>query len=96
MSYFSKKDYKFVKFQKSNIKGKKYSAILQNKKTKRFKKLDFGASDYEHYRDTTGLGLWSHKNHNDKQRRKNYRARHNVHIKDGYYSPSYFSMYFLW
>ena len=32
-SYYSMKDYKFVKFRKSNTKGKKYDAIIENIKT---------------------------------------------------------------
>jgi len=96
MSYFPKSDYKFIKFQKSNTANKKYDAILQNKKTKKLKKIPFGDKRYQQYQDTTGLGLYSTKDHKDKERRLNYRKRHRVYIKDDSYSAGYFSMIFLW
>ena len=101
MSYFPKSDYKFIKFQKSKTANKKYDAILQNKKTNKLKKIPFGAyqkngKPYEQYQDTTGLGLFSNYDHKDKERRLNYRKRHRVYIKDGYYSAGHFSLNFLW
>ena len=95
-SYYSMKDYKFVKFQKSNTKGKKYDAIIKNKKTLRTVTLSFGDEKYQQYKDSTGLGLYSHKDHNDKMRRTLYRKRHEVFLKPDMYSPSYFSWRFLW
>lgn len=95
-SYYSMKDYKFVKFQKSNTKGKKYDAIIENKKTGQTATLPFGSSEYEQYKDSTGLGLYSDKDHNDKMRRTLYRKRHEVFLKPDMYSPSYFSYKYLW
>ena len=95
-SYYSMKDYKFVKFQKSNTKGKKYDAIIENKKTGRKVTLPFGDQSFSQYIDSTGLGLYSHKDHNDKIRRTLYRKRHEVFLKPDMYSPSYFSWRFLW
>ena len=97
---YSKQEYKFVRFIKSKNKRKKYSAILQNKKTKREVKVDFGAikpdgTPYEQYKDSTGLGLYSKYNHNDKKRRDSYRARHkNDNLNE--YSAGYFAWHFLW
>jgi len=94
---------KNITFQVAPVKsGKKYLAILPNNK-----KVYFGARGYEHYHDSVpvslGGGKWSHKNHNDKERRKNYRNRHksikNKEGKPSYlirYTPSWFSYYFLW
>jgi hypothetical protein len=96
MSYFSKSEYKFIKFQKSNTANKKYDAILENKKTKKTKKIPFGDKRYEQYQDTTGLGIYTHKDHKDKERRLNYRKRHRTYIKDGYYSAGFFSLNYLW
>jgi hypothetical protein len=96
MSYFSKKDYKFLRFQKSNTANKKYDAILENKKTKKTKKIPFGDKRYEQYQDTTGLGIYTHKDHKDKKRRFLYRQRHMGYLKEGYYSPSFFSWAYLW
>ena len=81
---------------------KKYTAIMKNGD-----RVHFGHQDYEQYRDSVpksmGGGIWSHKNHLDDQRRKNYRARHGgTKTKSGRpayqvkYSPSWFSYYYLW
>ena len=96
MSYFSKKEWKFEKFEKATAKHKKYKAILRNRKTGRKHTVNYGDSRYEQFRDSTGLGLYSKKNHGDMKRKKNYRARHRKDIKDGYYSAGYFSMKYLW
>lgn len=88
-------DYTFKKFKKSNTKNKKYDAILIHKKTGRTKTVPFGDIRYEQYKDSTGLGLYSHKNHGDEKRRKNYISRHNKTAKNKF-SSSWFSMYFLW
>ena len=65
-----------IKFEKSNIKGKKYTAYIQNKATKKIRKIHFGASDYEQYKDRTPLKLYSHKNHSNRRRMQNYFNRH--------------------
>jgi len=94
--YYKKSDHQFVKFIKSPKKGKKYRAIIKNKLNGKLKNIDFGSSLYQHYRDSTGLNLWSHKDHGDPKRRANYRKRHKVYLKTGYYSPSHYSWHFLW
>jgi hypothetical protein len=84
----------------------KYTALipLNNGKTKI---VHFGHRDYQHYHDSVPLsmggGIWSHKNHNDKIRRINYRKRHaSIKNKSGTFayndklSPSWFSYYYLW
>jgi len=61
------------------------------------KTVQFGHVEYEHYKDKTPLGAWSHKDHGDKRRRSNYRKRHGA---KGYqlvkYSPAWFSWHYLW
>lgn len=80
----------------------KYVAIMKDGS-----KVKFGHQDYEQYKDSVpvnlGGGLWSHKNHHDADRRKNYRTRHSgVRTKSGQsatvikYSPSWFSYHYLW
>ena len=96
MSYFPYSDYKLKSFERSNTKNKKYNAILVNKLTKKIKRVPFGDSRYEQYRDITGLGLYSSKDHNDKTRRNLYRQRHAKDLKDNYFSAGYFSYYYLW
>ena len=97
---YSKVDYKFVRFVKSDRKGKKYKAILKNKQTGREVGVHFGAikpdgTPYEQYKDSTGLGLYTRYNHNDKQRRKRYHERHKKdNLTD--YTPGYFAYHFLW
>jgi hypothetical protein len=97
MVYYSDKEFRFVKFQRSKNLNAKYDAILENKQNKRRVRVPFGDRSFEHFSDKTGLKLYSHLDHNDPKRRASYRARHGA---EGYqnrkYSPSYFSYYFLW
>ena len=87
-------NYKFIEFNKSKTKNKKYDAILMNKKTKNLKRISFGARGYEQYQDKA-LGLYSHLNHYDKKRRTLYRKRHKGEEKNKF-SSGYFSWYYLW
>ena len=96
MVYYSKKEYKLLGYEKSHLPKKMYNALLENKTNKKIVKVPFGASDYENYRDTTGLNLYPHLIHNDKERRRLYRLRHQKDIKPGFYSPGWFSYYILW
>lgn len=85
-------------FKKSTRKGKKYSVVSPKGKT-----IHFGASNMEQYKDSTGLGLYSHKDHGDKDRQKRYLARA-TRIRDGkgkltYKNPessNYYSLNWLW
>ncbi len=92
-------DYKFIKFKKSHLANKKYNAIIYNTKTKRFKRVPFGAIKksgipHSQYRDGTGLGLYSSYDHLDKKRRDNYFKRFGKKAKK--YSSMYFSHRYLW
>jgi hypothetical protein len=96
---------KGTKFKKG--KGNyKYTAVIPLKDGKT-KTVNFGHKKYEHYRDTVpkrmGGGIWSHKDHLNTKRRKNYRARHGgIKLKNGKpayrkkFSPAWFSYYYLW
>lgn len=90
-----------TKFQKGPGRYK-YTAIMPSGK-----RVNFGHRDYQHYRDRVpknkGGKLWSHLNHNDRDRMQNYRSRHRgVNTKSGTpaykkkYSPSWFSYHYLW
>ena len=94
--YFSKKEYSFIEFKISKMKNKKYAAILENKATKRRRIVNFGDNRYEQYKDTTGLGLYSDKNHLDEKRQEAYKTRHQKDIKEGFFNAGYFSMKYLW
>ena len=72
-----------LKFEKSKIKGKKYTAYVEDKKTKKTRKIHFGASDYPQYKDRTPLKLYAYKNHNTRRRMKNYFNRHSGTKKRG-------------
>lgn len=82
--------------------NKKYTAILPDGK-----RVSFGDKRYQQYKDSVpvrmGGGLYSKKNHMDKQRRASYRSRHSkLKCKDGEYcinkkySPAWFSYHYLW
>lgn len=87
-------NYIHIGFTKSHIKNKKYDAILKNKFTGQIKKVPFGDQRFQHYRDSTGLNLYSHLNHLDKKRRDLYYKRHNKDYPK--FSADYFSKRFLW
>lgn len=88
-------DYKFLKFEISHLKNKKYNAVLLNKKTGREKRVPFGSIGYQQYRDSTGLNIFSTDDHLDKDRRDRYRQRHKGEEKNKF-SSGYFSYKFLW
>lgn len=96
MTYYSKRQYKLLGFRKSNVKDKMYYALLEDRLTNKLKKVHFGHDKYENYRDITGLNYYPTLIHGDSKRRKYYRARHKGFLKEGFYSPSYFSYYYLW
>ena len=89
-------EYDVVKFRRSQTKNKKYDALIQHKTTDKKFVIPFGDNRYSHYNDSTGLGLYSELNHNDKVRRALYRARHSVFYDSKFYSPAYFSWKYLW
>lgn len=86
-----------TKIKKSNKKNKKYQIETNNGI------VHFGDKRYEQFEDTTGLGLYSHLNHKDKERNKNYCSRamgiKNKKNKFTYNDPSsanYYSVRLLW
>jgi hypothetical protein len=87
------KSYKLLGFERG--KGyKKYTAVLEDKKSKKIIHIAFGDKRYEQYKDNV-LGLYSHLDHNDIKRKNNYRTRHKQD-KLNEYSSGYFSYYYLW
>jgi hypothetical protein len=57
-------------------KNKKYRAEIYNPKTKTTRNIDFGARDYEQFKDSTKIKKYRSKNHGDRKRRNNYFSRH--------------------
>jgi len=99
MTIYPKSQYKFVGFELSSNPKKKYDAILINKSNGKQKKISFGAIKsngvpYNQYFDNV-LGYYSNYNHNDINRRKNYRSRMK-HNGLQPYSANYFSYFYLW
>ena len=97
---YPKSEYTLLGYEKAKAKGKKYTAIIQNKTTGRKKKINFGAirkdgTPYPQYKDKV-LGMYSKYDHNDKARRERYRKRHANTFSPNHYSSSYFSMVRLW
>ena len=95
-TYYSKKEYKHLGFEKAKAKGKMYNALLKRVKDGKIIRVPFGANTMENYHDKTGLNLYPQLIHGDKKRRASFRARHKGFLKDGFYSPGFFSFYFLW
>lgn len=89
-------------FMKSTRKDKKYMVRTPNGKLVHFGAIVNG-KPMEHYKDSTGLGLYSKYDHGDPKRRANYRNRHKaIKLKDGTpayknkESSSYYSFTYLW
>ena len=82
-------------YEKSTRSDKKLMTIVNNKK------VHFGSSAMDHFKDKTGI--WKSKDHNDAERRTSYLAR-SAGIKDGQgkltkddpTSPNYHSRRILW
>ena len=87
----------FIKFQRSKNKKKKYDALIKNKETGNINRVSFGSRNplMEHYRDTTGLGLYSSLDHLDKKRRDNFRKRMSCDTAKKM-TARYFSCNYLW
>jgi hypothetical protein len=88
---------KTLELKKSTRKNKKYQIKYKGKI------IHFGDTRYEHYEDKTHLKLYSHLNHYDEKRRKNYITRvTNIKNKKGELvylqptSPAYWSYNYLW
>ncbi len=99
MVKYSKRDYKFVKFQRSTNPKKKYDAVLKNKETGREVKVRFGDRSLPQYKDTA-LGLYKSKDTLDKNKRRAFRARFSG-LKQkqdwtNYYTPLQFAWNRLW
>ena len=96
MTYYSMDEYKLKGYEKAKAKGKMYNALIQRKSDNKILKVPFGDNKMENYKDDTGLNLYPELIHGDEKRRKNYRSRAKGRVKDGFYSPSYFSFNILW
>mgnify|MGYP006128684509 CR=1 FL=1 len=99
---------RIVKFMRGTSKGKKYTAIVENRKTKKMRRISFGAIGYQQYKDRTPLKLYANGNHGNKKRMENYFNRHSGTKKRseairkekrrsrGFYTPKILSHEYLW
>lgn len=100
---------KIIKIEKAKTKGKKYTATVQNRKTKKNRKISFGAIGYEQFKDRTPLKLYKKFNHSNKKRQERYYARFSRGIKNrkkaikfeekkskGLYNSKILSHIYLW
>ena len=87
--------FKHIRFERSKTRFKKYDAIIQDNITKRKQRISFGDNRYEHFKDTTGLKLYTSLDHNDPKRRRLYKTRHEK-TRHKKYSPSWYSDNYLW
>ena len=87
-------EYKLLRFEESTTKNKKYDAVIKHT-SGRIKRIPFGDKRYEQFRDSTGLGVYSHLDHGDRKRQINYLKRME-NTKDNLFSSSYFSANYLW
>jgi len=98
---------RIVKFEKGP-NFKKYTAHIQNKKTKKKRRLHFGDKRYQQYKDRTPLKLYRKQNHGTRKRMQNYFNRHSG-VKSrkkaiekekkkskGLYTPKLLSHIYLW
>ena len=98
---------KILKFEKGP-KFKKYTAYIENKTTKKTRKLHFGDKRYQQYKDRTPLKLYKNQNHGTRKRMQNYFKRHSG-VKSrkkaiekekkkskGLYTPKLLSHIYLW
>lgn len=58
-------------YEKSTRKDKKLMVVVEKDDIK--KKIHFGNSSYQHFKDKSGI--WKELDHNDKKRRENYLKR---------------------
>ena len=67
---------KIIKIEVSKRNGKKYMEIVKDLTTDKERKIHFGASDYQQFKDSTKLQAYSKKNHSNKERKRRYYLRH--------------------
>ena len=72
-----------VRIERARAQNKKYTAIVRDSSTGRERRVNFGDSRYQQFRDSTPLRLYSGSDHGDAKRRRAYFMRHSgVATKD--------------
>ena len=98
---------KILRFERGP-RFKKYTAYVENKETKKTRKIHFGDNRYQQYKDRTPLALYKSGDHGEKKRQENYYSRHSgtrkrkeaidkeVAKSKGVYNPKILSHIYLW
>jgi hypothetical protein len=89
-------EWELIAFEKAPAADKKYCAILKERISGRKASVPFGRPGYWHYKDVTGLGLYSKLDHHNDERRKRVRERFSGCVMPQMYSPQFFSFFYLW
>jgi len=89
-------DYELINIVSSNRNNNKYAAILKNRINNNLKMVHFGNRHKPHYCDKTDLHLYSYLDHNDDELRYIFLHKNIRNLKDNYFSPTYFNLYYLW
>ena len=87
--------FRLLKFTRSKSMFNKYDAILQDKITLKTGRVPFGNSRMGHYRDDTGLKIYSKMDNRNEKQRTEYLKRHeDTRLK--IWSPSWFCAVYLY
>lgn len=88
--------YKTFKLYWSRGTGhKKYKVVITDLNGVKLKTVQFGDKRYEQYKDSVPLKLYSHLNHNDKNRRRLYKNRHEKD-RHNHFTAGWFADKYLW
>lgn len=94
-------EFKLIGIEPSKYKNRKYDAIIDSGPNSRWQpsllRIPFGEEDQPHYKDTTGLGLHSHMDHDDLGRRLLFckEAEKKLYLSE-HYSHTYFTLKYLY
>lgn len=97
MNIYPKSEWSFLRFEISTQAKSKYDAIIRNDESGKIKRIPFGSRIplMEQYKDRA-LGVYSYMDHLDEKRKQNFQNRFRRNFDPNYYSPTYFSMLYLW
>ena len=85
--------FKHMRFERSKITGKKYDAVIIDVITRKIQRVPFGNQNITHYKDTTGLKLYSRLDNMNERQRQLYINAYNQTNKKKYSSEWYSARY---
>lgn len=87
-------EYDFIGFKKSDMNYFKYEGVIREKRTDKIICIPFGNSKASHYKDTTGLGLYSDQDTLCEDRKWMHNLAYGQEFSG--YCRSYFCNKYLW